>query len=379
MRVLYIAPRYHTNQTAIVEGWLQHGDEVFFLSRKKATNEDYSALTPDLIPYAKSFELFEKIYSFLCHSETAHDIGLKLGYPSARAIRKYIKNRHPDFVILREKSVYSIVCYHILKRMGIKTIMYNQTPLYQEAPRYDRNLIHRIVDRLTPEFRFTPVRKIGDYAKAVIKDPHGIFVPFVMRLHCSPEEKHYFKDGTINVIDVGRFERRKNHHLLLQAFEKVYHEDHRVRLTIIGEIRRSQYQTYYDEIITFIREHFLTDVVTIKKNLRFEEMDAEYRAADVFVIPSTGEPAAISPLEAMSYSVPAISSSGNGTADYIIDGVSGAIFKDKDMEDLTVKLRWIVRNAQQIPKMGQKAYENIADNYQFANYYEALMKWYVTG
>lgn len=200
-----------------------------------------------------------------------------------------------------------------------------------------------------------------------------------MRLHCSPEEKHYFKDGTINVIDVGRFERRKNHHLLLQAFEKVYHEDHRVRLTIIGEIRRSQYQTYYDEIITFIREHFLTDVVTIKKNLRFEEMDAEYRAADVFVIPSTGEPATISPLEAMSYSVPAISSSGNGTADYIIDGVSGAIFKDKDMEDLTVKLRWIVRNAQQIPKMGQKAYENIADNYQFANYYEALMKWYVAG
>ena len=30
MKVMYVAPRYHTNQIAIMKGWIERGDKVAF-------------------------------------------------------------------------------------------------------------------------------------------------------------------------------------------------------------------------------------------------------------------------------------------------------------------------------------------------------------
>ena len=46
MKVMYIAPRFHTNQSAVVKGWIERGDEVTFISYYTAIIEDYSYIKP---------------------------------------------------------------------------------------------------------------------------------------------------------------------------------------------------------------------------------------------------------------------------------------------------------------------------------------------
>ena len=49
MKVLYLAPRYHTNQAAIMKGWIENGHEVRFISQYAGKVEDYACIKPDVI------------------------------------------------------------------------------------------------------------------------------------------------------------------------------------------------------------------------------------------------------------------------------------------------------------------------------------------
>ena len=40
MRVLYVAPRFHTNQIPIIRGWVKNGDQVLFISQFSGAVED---------------------------------------------------------------------------------------------------------------------------------------------------------------------------------------------------------------------------------------------------------------------------------------------------------------------------------------------------
>ena len=68
-------------------------------------------------------------------------------------------------------------------------------------------------------------------------------------------------------------------------------------------------------------------------------MEAEYLAADVYVIPSTLEMASVSQLEAMSYSLPVICSDTNGTACYVEDGVNGFLFNPENTDDIVTAVQ----------------------------------------
>ena len=57
MKIMYIAPRFHTNQSAVVKGWIERGDEVLFISYYKAIIEDYSCIHPLVIGFSHLFLL----------------------------------------------------------------------------------------------------------------------------------------------------------------------------------------------------------------------------------------------------------------------------------------------------------------------------------
>ena len=65
MRVLYVAPRYHTNQIPVMKGWQAGGHEVVFISQFAGTPEDYTVLKPIILGYSRIFECFIKGYACL--------------------------------------------------------------------------------------------------------------------------------------------------------------------------------------------------------------------------------------------------------------------------------------------------------------------------
>ena len=47
---------------------------------------------------------------------------------------------------------------------------------------------------------------------------------------------------------------------------------------------------YCEQVRRYVADHHMEDIVTVKTNVPRREMEAEYLAADVYVIPSTRDP-----------------------------------------------------------------------------------------
>lgn len=374
MKVMYIAPRYHTNQIPIVKGWIEHGDEVCFVSRCSGPIEDYSTLRPIEVPYSKLSNAITNIYMFFNKNNPyAADFSLKSGFPNINKIKKVITSFEPDLVILREKSVYSMICAIICKKNSIKAVTYNQSPLYDFPEKFDRDFKHRLIDNLMPKKRLTPVR-VSDYNYfGKVADDNAFFAPFICELRCTPMEKKYFLNGNINILDVGRFEKRKNHLLMLDAFSKILKEYGNVKLTIVGEVSDKFHEEYLGEVRKYIHELSLKDYVKIYTNQDVNKMEGFYSEADLYVLPSSDEPAAVSILEAFGWSLPVICSTTNGTADYVKEGQNGYVFESGDVESLKKAIIKVIKNKEKLVEMGERSYIIASQEYQFCNYYDALM------
>ena len=379
MKVMYVAPRYHTNQIAIMKGWIERGDKVAFLSQYAGKSEDYTWVTPEIIGYSKVFLMVNYFYThFLKRNDPYRDDWrLKCGFPPMGKLKKKIKEYAPDLVIIRERSVYSMCTNLICRKQQIPAILYNQSPLWDREKKMDWQ--HKLVWKLVPEYRITPVRYNYRYQEKdtgkLVEDIRTKWVPFVMELKLQPEQKVYFQGNTVTILMIGKYQERKNHLMLLRVFEKLCSK-YQIELVMAGECSTPFHERYYERVEQYIREHYLESKVTLYKNQTRQQVFELYRNADVFVLPSTDEPAAISHLEAMAFSVPAICSTGNGTADYIIEDQTGYIFEDKDEEDLFFKLEQLVKNREKIVRFGWNAYEHVKKDFSFQSYYKKVMEIY---
>lgn len=371
MKFLYIAPRYHTNQTDIMKGLTEHGHEICFISHYAALIEDYTYVTPVVLGYSKLYQIFDFLYVKVIHRKNPAAIIYKIqhGFPPLRKLRKLICEFTPDLVILRERSMYSMAAYLICRRKGYPCILYNQSPLWSEPIKKD--FAHRAANLLSPKLRMTPVMGVKKSGTSVKENDY--FVPFVVEPRRAPQDRTYFADDRIHILCIGKYEPRKHHLMLLQAVEKL-RERYDIRVTLIGEATIPFQKENCGKVRQYVTEHHMEDIVTVKTNVPRSDMEEEYLAADVYVIPSTREMASVSQLEAMSYSLPVICSDTNGTACYVEDGVTGYLFRDCDREDLERKLEEMLSDTERMKAMGAAGYRALVENYNYENYFEAVME-----
>ena len=376
MKLLYVAPRYHTNQMDIMKGLTESGHEVRFISHYAALIEDYSCVTPIVLGYSPLYRLIDFLYVKVIHRKDPEAIVFKIqhGFPPLGKLKRLICEFAPDLVILRERSVYSMAAYLVCRKKGYPCILYNQNPLWSEPPKTDP--AHRLVAKLTPALRMTPVMGLKKPGTVVRKNDY--FVPFVVNPRRAPKERTYFADGRIHILCIGKYEIRKHHLMLLQAVEKLFRPggpstDERIHVTLIGEATNHFQKEYLRQVRQYVTEHQMEEMVTVKTNLPRRAMEAEYLEADIYVLPSTREMASVSQLEAMSYSLPVICSDKNGTACYVEDGVTGYLFKDCSQEDLQDKLGSLLADREKIREMGAAGYQSLVEKYNFDHYYNAVM------
>lgn len=373
MKVIYMSHRYHTNQTTIMKGWVENGHEVRFLSQYQGKIEDYTYVKPIVVGYSRLFRVFDYIYiNYLKKKDPfAIDMKLKLGIPPIFKLAKYIKEFNPDVAIIRERSMYTICMNAICKYYKIPTILYNLSPVWDKPKKMD--LAHKIVWKLTPEYRITPTNLVGIDYTGLVKDEKGFWAPFLMEPQLAPEQKTYFAKDRINVFCIGKYQTRKNLQMMIEAVEELLPK-YDLHLTIAGEVSNHFHEEYYEKVTAYVKEHHLEDKVTFYVNLNRTQVYEEYKKADVYVVPSTGEPASITVIEAMAFSVPAISGSDNGTASYIDFGKTGYVFEDNNKADLIDKLEKIVSDKDNLRQMGAAGYQHVKANFQFKNYYEKIEK-----
>ena len=97
-------------------------------------------------------------------------------------------------------------------------------------------------------------------------------------------------------------------------------------------------------------------------------MSQFYKKADIFILPSTQEPASISVLEAGSYGLPVILSDTSGTRCYFKNNFDAKFFYDQDQKDLEKKMIFFLKFPNQLNKYRKNLINNFDKNMSFANY-----------
>lgn len=371
MHVMYVAPRFHTNQSDIVKGWIEQGDQVTFVTYYKAPIEDYTDIQPIVLGFSPLYYVVDWVYMNIIKKNDPANTAFKInhGFPPLFKVGRILKKKKPDLVIMRDRTLYSMVVYVFCKLYRYPTVLYNQSPLWDAPPKKD--IMHRLVYKLTPKIRITPVMGFRETGKMVSEDSY--FVPFVQRARIKPEKKQYFVNGNIEVLMVGKFEPRKNHLMLIQVVHELQTKYPGLHLTIIGEATGRLQKKFLQVVENYVLDNRLDREVSIYTNVPRGKMNEFYEQSDVFVIPSTKEMASISQLEAMSFSLPVIISDKNGAVQYVEDGVNGHWFRDSDKESLYEKMDNLLASREKIMQMGKESYRLIVEKYQFKNYYQELM------
>lgn len=368
MKVLYMSHRYHTNQNTIMKGWKENGHEICFISQFAGKIEDYTYVKPIVLGYGAVFRAFDWFYINVLFRKKSNaiDMKLKCGWPPIRKMVKIIREFQPDVAIIRERSIYSICMTAICRHYHIPTILYNLSPVWDF--KFKDDLAHKLVWKLTPKYRMTPVDVVGISYDGKKKDENSFWAPFLMEPQLAYNERKYFQNDRINLFCIGKYQERKNLWMMVYAVERLG-KKYPLHLTITGELSNHFHQEYYDKITGYVKEHGMENQVSFYTNLNKKRVMEEYANADLYVIPSTGEPASITVIEGMAFSIPVISGSDNGSANYIENGKTGYVFEDCDQRDLEEKIELIIQDKNNMMEMGKAAYEHVKKNFQFDRYY----------
>ena len=375
MKIIYVAPRFHTNQVPIMKGWLESGDEVRFISQYAGGTEDYSVVEPTILGYSFVFRVilfFYKKWQQLRgrYRENDYNFQAKFGLLPRRKFQKIVKEFQPDMVIIRDRSLYNIAITGICKNKNICCILYTQTPLW-ESVNEKNDIVRRYFRSHTPMLRMTPVLGEAKKEGTIVKEG-SFYIPFVIEPEMDYRERIYSMDKPIRLLDVGKYEKRKHHEYLLElALEHKDKQD--IHVTIVGEAVTKEQLTFLNKLQMFVQENGIEEMITFRKNLTREEVGEEYKAADLFLLPSTGEFASVSQLEAMAYSLPVVVSSTNGTACYVEQSGNGYIFEDNSYEDFK-RCAELLLDRKRIAAMGKRSYELVEERYSFPQYKEAVLR-----
>jgi phosphatidylinositol alpha-mannosyltransferase len=184
-----------------------------------------------------------------------------------------------------------------------------------------------------------------------------------------------FCDGKLNILFVGRLEKRKGLDYLLEAYRQVKREFPESRLIIVGPGTRSRRK--YEEKVS---KRNIADVVFVG-NVSYEELPRYYKTADIYCSPAIGQESfGIVLLEAMAVGKPVVASSIEGYASVITDGVEGLLVPPKNERELARALVKLMSDNSLRREMGSRGTET-ARQYDWKKiarrvygYYEKIIK-----
>ena len=350
MKIAFLAPRYHTNQIALVKYLLQSKNQVSFYVTRIGKSEDHSSLKPKIIKlnyFSNLIKLFVKSNNDL--------FDYKYGMPSIKELLKF-KSKRYDLIIIREPNkLLSLIYFLWAKLIGVKIITYFQREVYKKKSYKLKDMIEKIFIKISNDQCISPCLGNIKFKKFTDKIT---YLPFC--LPANSYQKKWFLRNRVNILTIGKFVPRKKHLLLIRALSMIKVKNN-FQLTIIGECSTNEHLDYLKKVKTEIRLRGLK--INIMTNVKPNLVKKLYEKHDLFVLPSINEPASVSNLEAMAFKLPVLTTNTNQTSCYTEHGVNGFIVKSNNIEDLSNKLKMLINNKNKIKKFGNKSFDIVKKKY----------------
>ena len=201
--------------------------------------------------------------------------------------------------------------------------------------------------------------------------PNGIDVDY---FSADVEPIPEFEDGKLNILFVGRMEKRKGLRYLLEAYSRLKWDLPDVRLVVVGPGNLDK------DCHRVLGERNLQDVVFLG-GVPYRDLPRYYKSAHICCAPATGrESFGIVLLEAMAAGKPVLASRIEGYSGLVGHGEQGLMVPPKDSAALADALALLIRNPGLRSQMGargrqmveQYRWEKVAA--QVMDYYKGLME-----
>ncbi len=136
---------------------------------------------------------------------------------------------------------------------------------------------------------------------------------------------------------VGRFAPEKNLFALLEGAKRLRERHNDFKLVLIGKGAQRE------EIVAYCNRYGLSENVKVYDYMQARELISFYKAADVFVLPSSYEPWGLVVNESLTCGTPVIASSNVGCVDdLILPDFNGDLFEYSNVDELTTFLeKWL--------------------------------------
>ena len=184
----------------------------------------------------------------------------------------------------------------------------------------------------------------------------------------------HLRDGMINILWVGRLEKRKGLKYLLGAYGKLKWQWPNLRLLVVGPGNPDV------DSIRIMSERNLQDIV-FTGEVSPEDKIRYYKSADIYCSPATGkESFGIVLLEAMAAGKPIVASSIPGFSSVVTNGREGLLVPPKDDNALAEAIDKLLKNADLRNELAENGKQKVQEfrwdkvAQKVMDYYTACMK-----
>ena len=190
----------------------------------------------------------------------------------------------------------------------------------------------------------------------------------------NPEPFGHLRDGMVNILFLGRLEKRKGLKYLLKAYSSLKWNWPNLRLIVVG---RGDPDLESQSIMSEcnLKDVIFTGPVSDLERIRY------YKSADIYCSPATGnESFGVVLLEAMAAGKPIVASDIEGYASVMTDGDQGFLVKHSDEEALQKGLESLLSDSELRIKLGSNGRERAKEfdwpevTREIIDYYEFLLE-----
>jgi phosphatidylinositol alpha-mannosyltransferase len=199
--------------------------------------------------------------------------------------------------------------------------------------------------------------------------PNGIDIE---RFSPDGPRKEEYIDDKLNILFVGRLEKRKGLEYLIRACGIMKEQYPNFRLIVVGP--GTKLRPGYEELVKELK----LDNVVFTDFVSQEELPHYYRTADIFCAPATGgESFGIVLLEAMACKKPVVAFDIQGYASVLDHDVEGLLVPVADEKALAQALLTLLQDRSLRIKMGEKGIQK-ADRFSWGNVSNQVMDYYMS-
>lgn len=163
------------------------------------------------------------------------------------------------------------------------------------------------------------------------------------------EKESFMEHNSLIFAVIGYIEERKGQDILVKAIKRIPgYLRQQAKFLFVGPNTSALARQIKREVCD-IPEIRMTGPVSRQK------IDEILEEADMLVCPSREDPMPTVAAEAMMHWKPCLISDASGTAEYLTDGKDGLIFESENVEELSQKLIWSLKNKKKLKEMGKQA------------------------